>query len=103
MTGEGSPGLGELARQVRDVLVRFETLGARLEQQFVRVDIFQLSQKSLEQDIRDAETKSSKDNERLSERVRSLEDNLKWVVRLLVSFVLLGVLGMAFTFGKGGG
>lgn len=114
MSEEQYPGIAELARQVRDVLVRFETLGARLETQFVRADIFQLWLQSFQQDLKDLTATKEKEHKELAERDKSerdhltkrvsdLEDNIKWVVRLVIGFILLGILGAALTFTKGGG
>lgn len=112
--GQDNPGLGELSRQVRDVLVRFEALAARLESQFVRSDLYGLYQKNVEQDLKDLsaictkattdlDSKLTREMSHLSERVRSLEDNQKWLVRLIVSFVVLGVLAAAIGFQKANG
>lgn len=114
MSGDEYPGPGELSRQVREVLVRFETLGARLETQFVRADIFQLWRQKLEEDLKELIANKERDHKELEKsaqterdhlvkRISDLEDNVKWFVRLVLGFVLLAVIGAAITLGKGGG
>lgn len=122
--GQGAPGLGELSRQVRDVLVRFEGLAARLETQFVRSDIFILYKENLDRELRrlarvvdDIEDKMDKmpsadkldklatveSVKTLEGRVGWLEDNLKWIVRLVLGFVVMGILAAVIVFGKPAG
>jgi hypothetical protein len=79
------PSLGELSRQVQGVLVRVENVVTKLEQQYVRNDIYRLWQQGID------------------ERVKGLEDTNKWLVRLVLTFVVAGVLGASIVFGKGGG
>jgi Na+/serine symporter len=35
-------------------------------------------------------------NEALEARVKRLEENLQWIVRIVITFVVLGVLGAVF-------
>lgn len=107
---QNSPGLGELSRQVRDVLVRFSELAVKLETQFVRADIFGLYQKHVERELQSvdrevADIKADDERERkhLAARVASLEDNQKWLVRIVIAFVILGALGVAFGLKNAGG
>ena len=113
-TDEG-PGIGELSRQVRDVLSRFEGLAARLEQQFVRADNFAYYRQLVDQalatlqstvkDLNDAIKKLPTDNEfaALENRVSELEDDKKWLTRLVLGFIILGVVGAVFALQKAGG
>ena len=117
-------GIGELSRQVRDVLLRFEGLATRLETQFVRNDNFALYKQlvdvelaklldvvktlatveriaSLEEQVKKM---ASKDEVKpLAEKVADLEDDKKWLVRLVIGFIILGVLGALFAVSKAGG
>lgn len=118
--------VGELARQVRDVFARFEGLARRLEDgQFVRTDLYILYRENvnvalaaLERRVGEIETSkvsvathqnlvdrvSTLDSDKagavefsgLSDRVSQLEDDKKWLVRLVIGFIILGVLGAVF-------
>lgn len=126
-TENHAPGLGELSRQVRDVLVRFEKLATQLENQFVRRDIWEWQKAAIERsvqqldgDLKDIEKvaqgslkdlKTQVETERatkdshatLERRVGALEDNQKWLVRIVLTFVILGILAATIVFGKPGG
>ena len=135
-----TPGIGELSRQVRDVLVRFEGLATRLETQFVRNDNFNLYKQLVDQAIfnlqgtvaamaradkladvegdmakkadvnyvtglnKRVETKAAKDVvDALVKRVDDLEDDRKWLIRLVIGFIILAVLGAVFAVSQGAG
>lgn len=119
MSENESPGVGELSRQVRDVLVRFEGLATRLETQFVRSDNFNLYKQLVDQSIKQlqdvvvqlARAEKVEDLEEsmkykadtaavntLSKRVDDLEDGKKWITRLVLGFIILGVLGAVLVF-----
>jgi chaperonin cofactor prefoldin len=91
--GNGSPGLGELARRVQEVLVQFEKLGVRLESQFVRRDVLDL----LIQNLRDEQAEQQKD-------IEALEDDKKWLIRTVIGTVLVSLVsGIALWAKIGGG
>ena len=117
-------GVGELSRQVRDVLVRMEGLAARLESQFIRTDNFALYKQLVDTAISQLQqavaklppaevvTQLSKDMEdtvskgthaALVKRVEDLEDDKKWLIRLVLGFIVLGVLGAVFAVTKASG
>lgn len=116
---------GELGRLVRDVLVRFEGLAARLETQFVRTDNFDLYKQLVDNAIKQLQTavstaadkavvndrlrdldveldkRSSKSQvDDLAKRVGELEDDKKWLVRVVVLFVITMVLTGAVAVSK---
>lgn len=120
---DGDIGTGELSRQIRDVLTRFQDLATRLETQFMRTDTFVFYQRLIDKAIKDLEdavkdkaaktsladlrgeldNKASKaDLESLKEKVESLEDDKKWLTRLVLGFIILGVLGAVFAVTQGG-
>jgi hypothetical protein len=104
-TGDGI-GVGELARQVRDVFAKLESLATRLESgQFVRTDIFGLYRENVNQALAglEKEAKSIQDGKvahadfkALEARVVALEDERKWLIRLVLGFIILGILGAIF-------
>lgn len=104
MTSDDGIGIGELSRQVRDVFARFEGLAHRLEDgQFVRTDIFILYKENLSHLITSlqektralSDEKADKDTlAGLSERITQLEDDKKWLIRLVIGFVILAILGL---------
>lgn len=126
MPPDDSVTVGELARSVRDVFGRLEGLARRLEDgQFVRTDIYILYKENVNQALaalerRVSEMESSKVSKTAHEglvekvssldsdkaekstlasmdaRVAQLEDDKKWLVRLIIGFIILGVLGAVF-------
>jgi hypothetical protein len=84
MDSEGQPTIGELSRQVQGVLVRVESVVSKLESQYVRNDIYLLWQQSMD------------------ERVKQLEDDKKWLVRLVLGIVIASVITLSYTLSGGG-
>jgi hypothetical protein len=103
--------------------VRFEGLATRLETQFVRSENFQLykqlvdtaisnlqqrvgelasaeQMKNIRDDVDEKASKSDVAN--LARRVDALDDDKKWLVRLVVGFIILGVLGAVFAVSQTG-
>lgn len=84
--------VAELARQVRDVLVRFEGIVQRLESgQYVRSDIFDMYKLGVGVELNN-----------IRAEVEELKDDRKWLIRLVGTFIILGILGAVFLV-KGGG
>lgn len=121
---EEGVGIGELSRQVRDVLARFEGLATRLDSSYVRRDNFDLYSQLVNQALAglqdgvkklasaeavnnlaaDIEGKASKGQvDSLETRIKDLEDDKRWLVRLVATFIILGVLGAVFAVSKAGG
>lgn len=118
MTEEGI-SIGELSRQVRDVLIRFETLAARLDVAFVSKELYNLRQQVLDQSLKaleeatdraasrdsvkklDESTAKRVEFDELKKRVDGLEDDKRWLIRLVASFIILGILGAVFIVGGG--
>ncbi len=117
-------GIGELSRQVQQVLTRFEGLAARLETQFVRTETYEMYKLLVDQAIRtlqetvktlathettanlrsEVEGKASAGSVKsLEQRVAELEDDRKWIIRLVLGFIVLGVLGAIYVVAKPGG
>ena len=99
------------------MLLRFERLATRLETQFVNKESYSIYQKLVDQEIKTlqdttkqlatAETANSLKSEvegkasngalkGLEQRVSELEDDRKWLVRLVIGFIVLGVLGAIY-------
>lgn len=119
--------VGELSRQVRDVLLRFQTLAERLDQSYMSKEVFDLWQRlingeiaqlqiKLTEAIETAKRKADADDlttlklekantaevSGIDNRVKSLEDNQKWVVRLVLSLIIVAVItGVLITSGSG--
>jgi hypothetical protein len=115
MTDEIS--VGELTRQVASVLLRFEHLATRLDESYVAKQFFELYRENLNRTIgelaKDIETAARKESlqdkvdrsdftplksrvDDLDRRVKKLEDNLGWIVKIVLTFVVLTVLGAVF-------
>ena len=95
--------IGELARQLKDVVTRLESIMKRLDSgQFVRTDVFQRYEAhvtgklaDVEKDLNHVASKSDVDAMKL--RMEKLEDDKTWITRLVVSFIVLTILGVVFT------
>jgi hypothetical protein len=98
--------LGELSRRLADVFLRLEGMAQRLEGgAYVRTDLYAVNQLSNERQMKALETQIAaleKDKaERdalgpIEARVVQLEDDRKWLIRLVLAFVVMAVLGTIF-------
>lgn len=111
------PSVGELSRQVREVLLRFQSLAERLDHSYMSKEVFDLWQRLIDgkvlqvgekcsETLSIADKKADQDDllslkaekanaselNALNERVKSLEDNQKWVVRLVLGLILVAVV-----------
>lgn len=118
MADEGI-SVGELSRQVRDVLIRFEALVTRLDVAFVSKELYNLRQQVIDQSLKSLEEATDRSASRdsvkklddstakrvefdeLKKRVDGLEDDKKWLIRLVATFIILGILGAVFVVGGG--
>lgn len=97
----------ELARTMQNALARMESLAARLEGgQFVSAEVHRLSREAADAKIVaiKAEVGTKVDTSTfnsLQADVTSLKEDRKYLVRLLVTFVVLAVLGLVFTVSGG--
>lgn len=95
--------VGELSRMVTNVLLRFEGLAKRLEDgQFVRSDLYNARQElvnnalqSLQDRLKRLEADKADQDQvaAIEARLAQLEDDKKWLVRLVIGFIILAVLG----------
>ena len=115
---------GELARQVREVLIRFQGLADRLDNAYLTKETFSLYKDLVDRTLKQLEDASANldrdkaektvtdslshrvDNradkgavESLERRVSNIEDNNKWLVRLVLGVVILAVIGLVVTTG----
>lgn len=117
------PGLAELARQVQGVLARFEALAGKLEANFLTKEIFRLYSdgvaRELEHISKSLDAKAEAEKERdshlekriadvegsLGKRISSVEDNITWVVRIVIGAIILALLAVVgiTAKAKGGG
>lgn len=94
--------VGELARRFAEVVVRLDGLARRLEDgQFVRTDLYVEARTGIYDKIdvlgqRISAIENSKADKGVEERIKKLEDSNTWLIRLVISFVVLGVLGAVF-------
>lgn len=110
MTDDQSISIGELSRQVRDVLIRFQGISQQLQEQFINKTVLELTltpykqaHDNLEKTVAALESGKAEITElkALTERVGQLEDDKKWLIRLVIGFVILAILGaMVFVGGK---
>lgn len=102
MTGNDGVSIGELSRQMQDVLIRFEGLTRRLEEQFARRETLELYRANIDLSLKQTSDKVNEvervsvdqaEFQALANRVRELEEDKKWMTRLVIGFVVLTVLG----------
>ena len=103
------PGVGELSRQVREVLGRFEGLANKLETNFVNKDIFKLYSDGVTRELEhvskaiDIQVLAEKErNDQLEKRISKLEGNITWVVRIVIAAIIVALLA-AIGISKAGG
>lgn len=106
MTGDIS--IAELARQVREVLGRFQSLADRLDTSYVTKELFDLYQRSVDKTTTDLEN-DCQNLERdkaevlafndLARRVANIEDNQKWIVRLFLGLIVVAVISTVLVAG----
>lgn len=126
MPPDDEVSLGELSRRLTDVFTRFEGLARRLEDgQFVSTQLYlqykeavNQALSALERRVKDLEDgkvgkntfdgvaaqMKALDTDKVDKmvfdavvtRVAQLEDDKKWLVRLVLGFIVLGILGAIF-------
>lgn len=131
MPPDDGVSLGELSRRLTDVFTRFEGLARRLEDgQFVSTQLYLQYREAVNQthaalaqrlkEVEDGKVgKSSFDSvaaqvkaldhdkvdkvvfDAIVVRVAQLEDDKKWLVRLVLGFIVLGILGAIFVVSGG--
>lgn len=96
--GDDGVSVGELSRQVKDVLIRFQALAERLDTSYVSREVYDLTQKLVDKSLKSLETGKADSSlvSDLEKRVSSLEDDRKWLVRLVLGFIVLGILGVVY-------
>jgi len=87
------PMLGEVARRLDDVFKRFEQLANDLPKTFVSKELYDAYRETAtaQQD----QLKIVIDNQ--SKRIEDLEDDKKWLWRLVVGAVIMALLGLLLT------
>lgn len=109
--------VGELSRQVANTLSRFEQLLTRLDDSYVSKNLYDLYTRgvdsalsALDKEVNEAATRRElqekvakgdlqplKDKvDALDARVEKLEENITWIVRIVLTFVVVGILGAVF-------
>lgn len=97
--------VAELARQVQSAMTRLEQLARDLQERFITTQVFGLMKENIDnrnraqdKDIADLElTKADKSAlGDLEKRVSALEDDKKWLTRLVGGVIILAVVGLLF-------
>lgn len=87
--------LGEVARRLDEVFTRIESVTSDLPKTFVNKDLFE-AYKELANANHD---KLQIQIDQAEKRVADLEDDKKWLYRLIIGAVILAVLGVALGIG----
>lgn len=107
MAADEDISVGELSRRLAEVLVRLDGIARRLEEgQFVRTDLYLEYRRGINRDLEHINSRlqgveTGKLGGSAEERIKKLEDSNTWLVRLVLGFVILGVLGAVFTVAGG--
>lgn len=102
--------VGELSRQVQSALQRLENLATRLDTAFVSKQLYDLYTAGNDKDIHEINQKlatlATKESltfkaeksvcDNHEREIKALKDNMQWVVRTVLTFVILAVLGAVF-------
>ena len=87
--------LGEVARRLDEVFQRYEQIANDLPKTFVTKELFEARQEVLLARIEAAMAQHVV----LQKQVEDLEDDKKWLYRLIVGAVILALLGLLFSIG----
>lgn len=102
MTDAQHPGptLAELARRMQEMYVRFEAIAIKMETSYVTKELYELNNRYLEELVgRNKEysdnlrRQSEEDIKLLRTSIDELNDDKKWLVRLVFGAIILTVLG----------
>ena len=96
MTGAPDISLGEVARRLDEVLTRFERLSSDLPKQFVTRDLFD----SYKETVAAKNETMEIEHREMQRRIGELEDDKKWLYRLIIGAVILAIVSIAFTAGR---
>jgi hypothetical protein len=108
MPPEQDVGVHELARQVRDVLTRFQLLAERLDNTYTTKEMFSLYKTLVDQSLTTLQDKlNTLEKDKLetsvgtdiARRLTKIEENQTWLVRLLVSLIIVAVVGTVLVTG----
>lgn len=103
---EGEVTVSELSRQVRDVLVNFERAITRINDTFVTKEVLDLRLQAVDNKTNEQKRKidsiqTDLDNnfvelkvfQDVEKRVASLEDDKKWLSRLVLGLIIVAIIG----------
>lgn len=90
---DDSPALPEVARRLNEVFGRYEQIANELPKTFVSKELFEAKQEVMLARIDAAMAQHVV----LQKQVEALEDDKKWLYRLIIGAVVLAVLGLLFT------
>lgn len=85
--------LGEVARRLDDVFNRFETMANDLPKSFVTKDLYEAYKEVAKAEHNALLIQMGSQTQRIAE----LEDDKKWLWRLVVGAVILALLGLLFS------
>lgn len=87
------PALGEVARRLDEVFKRYEQIANELPKTFVSKDLFEASKELTKAQVDAAQIQHAV----LQKQVEALEDDKKWLYRLIIGAIILAVLGLLFS------
>ena len=99
---DGDISIGELSRRFSEVLVRLDGIARRLEEgQFVRTDLYIEYRRGVQREFEATNNRlqsleTNKIDKSAEDRIKKLEDTNTWLIRLVIGFVVLAVLGAVF-------
>lgn len=105
MTEDASTGilLREMARRLDEVATRMEAGLGRMDANYVRRDVFELSIKAITDAAAALTAKVEASDETLNRRISDLEDDKKYLIRTVLGFIIVGVLSAVFVASQVGG
>lgn len=95
--------LREMARRLDEVATRMEAGLGRMDANYVRRDVFELSVKALTDAAAALTAKVDESDKNLSKRLDDLEGDRKWLSRTIGAFIIIGVLSAVFVATQVGG
>jgi hypothetical protein len=92
-----------LGERLVEVTARLESAVADIKTGYVRRDLYDEKMRLIEERDRNQSAEWSSMHAGLEKRISDLEDDKKWLTRVILTFIVMGILGAVFVTARVGG